>query len=80
MFKQNLLYHNIQIFCIKQVDQASDVVAFGFKKGFVYNINIVYTGLHNKMCIIYICKQFVSYKKKIESLIYKLYFIICRAS
>lgn len=61
MFKQNLLYHNFQIFCIKQVDQASDVVAFSFKKGFVYNINIVCTGLHNK---------FVSYKSKIESLIF----------
>lgn len=61
MFKQNLLYHNFQIFCIKQVNQASGVVAFGFKKGFVYNINIVCTGIHNKMCIYIIffsCKQF----------------------
>lgn len=61
MFKQNILYHNFQIFCIKKVDQASDVVAFGFKKGFVYNINIECTGFHNK---------FVSYKSKIHSLIF----------
>lgn len=33
-FKQNLIKNIFQIFCIKQVDQASNVVDFGFKKGF----------------------------------------------
>lgn len=71
MFKQNLINNFFQIFCIKQVDQASNVVDFGFKKSFPYNINSVCTCIHNNVfiyIILFSCKQFVFIRERYNHL------------
>lgn len=80
MFKQNLINNIFQIFCIKQVDQASNVVDFGFKKSFPYNINSVCTCIHNNMFIyriLFSCKQFVFIRERYNHLFinYILFFV-----